>query len=132
MPGCPRARAPGRQGATHKAVAEAFGKDPRTVHRWIARAREIERDHLNAARPADILADTNATMAAKSADLERLYDSALAAGSVSEVVALSRELRRWHRMRFDIMHRSGVFNRCAHPAVLASDQDAEMQSIGEL
>jgi hypothetical protein len=121
-----------RQGATHVALAEDLGKDPRTISRWITRAREIERDHFNAARPADILADTNAIMEAKTADLERLYANALAAGSTSQIMAISRELRRWHRMRFDLMHRSGLFNGYMHPAVPASDRDAEMHTIRAL
>ena len=98
------------EGRTRKEIAANFGKNVRTVRRWIIEAKRRKLALTEGLTPQQALADFLYCCAAQRADLLRMKSAAEVQGDFGVAVRCSRELLRHEATRMAVLEKLGLFD----------------------
>ncbi len=101
------------EGRTQKEIAEHFGKDTRTIRRWIAEAKQLKLKLFEYLTPEEALADYLYSFAAQKLDLLRLKKTAEEAGDHRLVLRCLKELTRFEATRMAVLMAPLWVAKCA-------------------
>ncbi len=101
------------EGRTQKEIAAHFGKNVRTIRRWIREATRRKLALTQGLAPEQALADFLYCCTAQSVDLRRMKSAAEAQGDLAVAVRCSREILRHEATRMAVLEKLGLFNGLA-------------------
>ena len=98
------------EGRTQKEIAVHFGKNVRTIRRWIKEATRRKLALTQSLAPEQALADFLYCCTAQSADLRRMKGVAEAQGDLAVAIRCNREILRHEAARMAVLEKLGLFN----------------------
>ncbi len=99
------------EGRTQKEIAEHFGKDTRTIRRWIREAKQLKLKLFEYLTPEEALADYLYSFGAQKLDLLRLKKTAEEARDYRLLLRCLKELTRLEATRMAVLEKLGLFTR---------------------
>ena len=99
------------EGRTQKEIADHFGKDTRTIRRWMEEAKQLKLKLFERLTPEEALADYLYSFGSQKLDLLRLKTIAEAARDYRLLLRCLKELTRLEATRMAVLEKLGLFTR---------------------
>ena len=119
------------EGRTQKEIAEHFGKDTRTIRRWMIEAKQLKLKLFEYLTPEEALADYLYSFGAQKLDLLRLKKTAQEAGDHRLVLRCLKELTRLEVTRMAVLEKLGLFTRITFAQSIPDPAAAGTQALIE-